>query len=712
MISREVLTTLYSEATLKDDSFWELGFNLNLIEFCNVFIDFFEKETLLVQDRSRFIQRTTACLNDLIEFKTKNPSLTTICDFFQFSLSSHLLINLVNSKLFTYAYDWISNSLDNIISTNPERNHNIDRIYSFIESQHPFIRQELINILGIWTYSLFYYSRITAGHIPTVKIFLEHFEDYFFSYPTRERMLYEYILSVCQGLAWAVTNNDDRFAKEMIRLLLKMEKDEKFPRDWKKDVIFQLSCVSSELTGQPQEVWAGQLLEKYSDLFKSHERIHVWINFTNNSPQKILNNIKVIKAAIDEYHDSISAMQADKSLIEYELSQIYLILFSTVVVLLKNGNAKEAEDLFAYNFQINNPFTGPLLHIIPNDPHGVVYVCDTKIITFSSQNIHELLRRILIQTNNFLQLTHTINGYPEYQPEGVPIERHGVPVEKEATPYYDMLVEYFDFNKLNAEIPVKDIRGCYFHNGTNIPIQPILTQTTGIGLPFNLSFQEPEVARKIKSVLLWEGDSMLSPHECEGLTMIFEKGGVDVSKLTFEKSSKEDFIAEYESDKYDCLIVSGHGTYNHYEPHFSKIHISDNIQLELSEINNLKNSWTNRRLLVLNICDGATTALHSSPLSLGIGSKLINAKQALFSHVWPINPRVAFIISWTIAVGIIKGMTYEELYAHAINQLLKGRESIFEELTPYLTEDLANSILNVEIDLANFTHWGSITYLQ
>ena len=57
-------------------------------------------------------------------------------------------------------------------------------------------------------------------------------------------------------------------------------------------------------------------------------------------------------------------------------------------------------------------------------------------------------------------------------------------------------------------------------------------------------------------------------------------------------------------------------------------------------------------------------------------------------------------------------MTYEELYAHAINQLLKGRESIFEELTPYLTEDLANSILNVEIDLANFTHWGSITYLQ
>lgn len=708
MQTRFVLTDFFVIAEQKGHPFWNLDFDLSSVDFCERLSEYFESELILFQDNTRAQAITYACVHDIIQYKTTQEGQITIANFLQFMLCSHLAYHFVTHKMQGYAFDWIANAIDEEVGKHIERNVTPDCIRSFIISDHPFIRRELANVLGYWVYALFYYSWTTGGHVPLAKEFLRAFGTFYLSLPAYCKVFDEYFLSLCQILTWSIENRESKLAGEVAQTIRKVVNDQ-VPAHLKMNLILQLSCIDEDLSGQPQEVWAGMLLEQYSQLLVGHQRMQLWVNFTNNSAQKILQNIGALVDAITEYHQAIEQSEADQTMIMYELVQIYATLYPVLVVLLKEGHSSEAERIFTHYFKIERPVEGSILHIIPNDRQGIIYSLAEQVKIIRSKH-EEPMFAITVCMNRFLQLTNILKGKPDYQPEAVEKKDLGTPNEAEAPSLLLALQDHFQFDLLQQII--RDGAGYYLHNGINYPLQPVMLSQTGQVLPMSLSFQQPEPARKVRKVLIWQGDSFTSVRECEGLVNIFEKAGVEFTLLLYDQHNADDFLLAFEATDYDAVIVSGHGVYEHYEPHASYIHLSETQHLNREAINGLNPQWEHRRLLLLNVCDGAATALHNSPLSIGMATQLVHSRQSLFSHFWPVNPRVACLFSWLVAAKLTTTNEYSTIYRDTVWAIRNGRDEVSSQLAGYMDEEFIETVNNIDIDLSNFTHWGSLVYFE
>ena len=92
---------------------------------------------------------------------------------------------------------------------------------------------------------------------------------------------------------------------------------------------------------------------------------------------------------------------------------------------------------------------------------------------------------------------------------------------------------------------------------------------------------------------------MLSQLECAGIISIFNKKGIETNLLSFQSSSKEEFVQNYNDDKYDLVWICSHGQYNHMEAHKSYLDLGNGIQLSLEELNSNELKTSNRRLIML-----------------------------------------------------------------------------------------------------------------
>ncbi|MFL5786797.1 MAG: hypothetical protein ACJ748_01980, partial [Flavisolibacter sp.] len=150
-----------------------------------------------------------------------------------------------------------------------------------------------------------------------------------------------------------------------------------------------------------------------------------------------------------------------------------------------------------------------------------------------------------------------------------------------------------------------------------------------------------------------------------------------------------------------------------FEPHKSFIQLYREKNLTIQNLANLKCNWKNRRLIFLNICDGATTSLSNSPVSIGIGHYLVHGQQSLLSHLWPIQPGAAMVIACLIAAFVGPDKTYIEIYSQAIQTFRKGNSETLAFFRSFISNnEIVERLENISFDFKNFYYWASLTLLQ
>jgi len=225
------------------------------------------------------------------------------------------------------------------------------------------------------------------------------------------------------------------------------------------------------------------------------------------------------------------------------------------------------------------------------------------------------------------------------------------------------------------------------------------------------SFTIPYEARKIRRVLVWRGESMNPEQECTGIRDILAVTGVQVDIVDGEHATVEKFAQLYESDEYDAGVICGHGEFKIYEPHKSYIVLHNQKHINLKEINRLRYDGKKRRLLFLNICDGATTSLQNSPVAIGLSKMLVSPNQSLISHIWPVPSRYAMILNWLFACLLLEN-DYMQIFTKMIKISKQGNHHIYEFISRYTQDaEILDRIANTSDDYSKFGYWGSLSFM-
>jgi hypothetical protein len=338
-----------------------------------------------------------------------------------------------------------------------------------------------------------------------------------------------------------------------------------------------------------------------------------------------------------------------------------------------------------------------VIHVLADGSDGVKYCCGLLGLV-NRFNEYNGLPELIKYQEAFLNL------------QAEDLARRGTVIEKFSGKYYTALKEHFQLEGIAASFDLSP--GYFLHGENNYPLQALMVKEHGKCLPHCTSFKVPHAERKLKQVLLWQGETLRAETEVNGTINILEKHNIIWTRLTAEENSVDDFRHNYESDLYDAIFIVGHGNFYRTEAHVSHIELGKGKLIQLSDLKKYSRNWRDRRLCFLNICDGATTSLQNSPAAMGFSPLLVHPGQSLISHLWPVDDAASMVIGWVLTAMLCSGVAYAEAFQEMVKHLQSGNAHLAKLLMAFSdSEEIAERMPNLTVDLSKFIHYGSLSYM-
>lgn len=247
------------------------------------------------------------------------------------------------------------------------------------------------------------------------------------------------------------------------------------------------------------------------------------------------------------------------------------------------------------------------------------------------------------------------------------------------------------------------------------PVQATQLAVWGKTFPICSSLAGPRPDRTPRSILIWCGDVMSGEMELMMIEAAFRKVGATVKIVKPDTSTPEEFLKEYETGNYDVFWVSSHGELDHWSPHEIQLRLAcDKSAVTLDDLWNRVPESDGRRLLVLNICDGARFGDPGLLPRVGFAAGLADPKQATVSHLWPVRPLPSAAFGAYLAHGVASGMSYFEAYCASLTALRKPAFDVGAHLETLYGDQfqLVKSLKSSNADFSHIETWGSAAFFQ
>jgi hypothetical protein len=247
------------------------------------------------------------------------------------------------------------------------------------------------------------------------------------------------------------------------------------------------------------------------------------------------------------------------------------------------------------------------------------------------------------------------------------------------------------------------------------PIQATQLANWGKTWPIASSLGKPRGDRPPKSVLIWDGGTITAPMESAMVTAAFELSGATVRVITPQTCSPEKFMIEYQNAEYDVLWVASHGLLDPWSPHDVRLHLApDNSAIALADLWNRVPDSGGRRLLVLNVCDGARFAEPGMLPRVGLAAGLSTPSQATISHLWPVRYYSSAAFGAYLSHFVSTGTPYFDAYCATMAALRKPARDVGIELRELYGRDfeLTDRLRDKDEDYSDIEVWGSAAFYQ
>lgn len=468
-------------------------------------------------------------------------------------------------------------------------------------------------------------------------------------------------------MTWAVQTGH-RQAKEVTTLCEKLARSSAASTRVRTTMSSSLSTNSGRLSEKDRAFWARYTLNNFRRHLKGHELLHqiqvLWDGAPNNLHHEIISEVQKIRhGLVESCIDPI-----EYRMIEDNWSELIKPVLGKAV---EKGNYEFLHSLVAAWHGISDRQLLPadrLLWQSPFSHSGYFAIAGDKLVEIKREN-QEILVRLTLASNRFLGSSVSVRGQPSdeiYIPE-----RFGQPLEAVAPEFEQALCEAF-FPAAAAEVMRESaalIVSQIVIPSKPYPLQAVQLKYLGNTWPLTSSFQEPLPDADVQRVAIWSaGGLMAGDLELSSVAAVFSRAGIEV--VVFEGSNNGICFEDVYSDNtFDLIWLISHGEYDHFSPKDARLIVDEGSGIGLNTLLKKRVERTSRRLIFLNVCDGATHPGEGALPRLGFAASLASPFQATISHKWPVATITGAAFGTLLAIELAKRNNYFTSFKNVISTM-------------------------------------------
>lgn len=661
-----------------------------------------------------------AVLEDLVHLKANTlfSGKTNVVSYIKLITTQiPLELDVVNKRQLE-AYNWITYAFSDDLSTAQVKQLDLNTILDFLTDK---TCSSMLNygIIAHWLGDFYNMARSLAA-IPQAGDELFQLSIAIGKQALRFGNIEESFWCWMNTACWGA-NYDHPKTEELVKIIEVMIFNKEIPSSYKANLVYGLTNVTSRFSTKPDFEWAKLALEGYQEHMKGHQKLAALICISKEALPK----------SLDEYHQQVIL-----EIVEYingddltglsKIEQLRLadrlseMLMPYVGTCIEYGKSGLAISTLLKWYSVNSEMgISPEKSLIfyPSDRDKFL-VGSGRFNLVLSRDLIPLYKKLTSETNEFLGIASSINTIADFEITTHEADRFGVPSEDKSEEVEILLKEFFHCEEIKELIvnDKLDISSMLCLPSNHHSLQYISSKYIDETWPLSSCLENPKPDADIKKVCLWCGaGSFTETMESNVLIDTFASAGIQVDYFPSEETTKEAFIQIYQSDDYDVIWIMSHGEFDHWNPGQLAIEIGAGEEITLEEALSLEQPKSeSRRLLMLNVCDGATHTNLDGLSKLGFAPALTSNQQCTISHLWPVNPYVAATFGAIYAEKLSKSKDF----FYAFKETLKIIREPTEDVTSYLRDNVSNSLdiqdrlNNNGINLELMIHSGSSAFFE
>ncbi|MCJ8351940.1 hypothetical protein [Moritella sp.] len=664
-------------------------------------------------------------ITDLINLKA-NPNIKkeilTVLNFLQFYLTINPLNHAVMTGQNNNALRWINYSMCDDLSDKQSNRLELSRFLEYMTSgtvNNVMTPEDIAQ----WFGNFYYICRRLSAYHNIAEEFVQLSRD--ISGVALKANQYEAFTWACTCLISWTTSANNEISPKLVKEVEELIKKETIPDKDKAQLILCLTTTANIHSEKSAEEWAGILILDYGIHLREHQKLQALVAMLptggSESITQITEDIRTeICSLKQELNEQIKRETPSNQLIEQD--RLFEMISPTFDRLLTAQQVTLFYEVLLDWYQISRSDSldaEKTLLIFPKSKTGLKIGFDNKVVHYK-RDISSSYASLIKASNQFLGVSHSINGIHDFKFWDHLPDRIGVPDQNFSDELYGHLAEFYGFEikEINTFIKshANSIESYICLPSMHYPVQFLMQKGLDICWPLSISLKKAKLDKPVIKVCLWCGAGSLTEQiESETLIHIFEASGIEVSLFKSDETTKKEFENIYQDNQFDVIWVMSHGEYDHWKTGEISIEIGNGEYLSLDDALNLTVPEGDcRRLLFLNICDGATHSSTEGLERLGFAPALASNHQCVISHLWPIT-------SWSAATfGAIYSsyLTSEGDFFSAFKSTLKvmvsGNNGVHERLAelPSHCGELIERLNNQDNNFDLMAHSGSSVFFQ
>jgi len=702
---------LWREYSCAPEEYWFTEERLDDPSFYYDILKLISKDQSIASRKGRdsFYNCCESIVQDIVNLtgRQEAPEITLNLQYLLFESCLTPIKLAINAGEMSKAYDWLMNSLANDVSADISRGFYTDRISIFNTSRVPWIARNFPNTLMEWLSSFYYYCRATGALYEQACDLLPAAIPFVLKSSLTNSTAANAVISMVD---WSSSYNLS-IARVLVQRLECLYFDDGCPLSIKVSIVVLFCTSAGKYSQKPSKDWAVIALNDFSDQLDGHQQLQVLKSsiVTRNDWLRLENQVF---SSIITYQKSLCLDARSPLQSMVLLDQKFDVLLNPYIFSLSMWERRDdILKIFSAWYSVPKEYSvsKDVLLLLPTFDKGMTYL-EQKKVTLSNSEWESAITSLSQITNEALGLTLAVQG--ETTELTLP-EFRGRPNYELSLRFERALAEHYQYEALDKEIfdKCKSMISMpsYLH-----PLQAQMLEKIGNTLPISVSLQVPESDRAVLHVGLWHaGNDFYSSMEVEAVADVFSQSNINFDIFCGDGKSIQDFKSFYNDSRYDIVWISGHGEVDRWDPLSPVLNAGGDCLIPLDDLLGQEFEYDGRRLLVLNICDGAVAAVNGGIHKIGYSPMLSSRKQATISHLWPVEPRVASVFGLFLAKKLaVPDVDYFEAFKESVAEMREPWEGIKEKVSSIHSGSLSERVSNFDADTRSIFHWGSQCFLQ
>jgi hypothetical protein len=478
--------------------------------------------------------------------------------------------------------------------------------------------------------------------------------------PGNEQLRVEIFFGLASLASWAVSEDYER-RDEWVVELERAWNAGKVPRRAASVVATVFITRANGVTQRSIRDWALDILERFDDTLREHERLQYLVATIDTHESWRAQRANVFAEIESLKQRSAAASEVGSSALFARDARIDVIKPLMRLLVLEQDLAAAMDLLRAwYMATYTWPCDDNVLFVHPALGDGVAILWPGRAhISFDTADTgHEIVVRALEKSLR-IGRDPEVDDIEEHR-EGILDYGQGPTVEMAMMRYYRLgeLAQHFK--------RIAEPRSLVVFPSVSDPLQALLARELSLTIPLEVSLAAARPMRAMRTISIWAGSTYFTHFEIEVIQAIAAQNGWSATVFSgSEDGDADDFRSFYEQEEPDILWVIGHGEFVAHRLAETGIVVGtpraerlgdtcENVILPMETIARFSVPEADRRLLVLNTCNSATTQGMAGMARIGLAQSLVQPTQMVLAHLWPASPALGLAFGGLFASNLVQ----------------------------------------------------------